>query len=201
VTDPHALLDLAFGPDPPASILRLLGTDPVSRYGAGPILSAWDDHRFYIAARHAPERWHEALSALAPGAVDWLQDAPEGTRRVLDTDGRSAEVILDDLHLDGSNIMCRVWTPRGEESYRRVHAPPPSFRRLSELEGFGMLAHRQGTLEHLLWIPEGRTPERAEAAVALARALDLLPGAFPDGASIDGIEVRSDGGVFLTPVW
>ena len=203
MTDGRSLLRVAFGAHPPPSLSALVGGGSVARYGAGPILAADGAHRFYVAAGHAPARWPEALQALAPGAIPWLAEAPAGTRRVVDTDGQHAEVLLDDLHLDGSSIMCRVWTPRGEEAYRQVHTVPASFRRLTQLEGFGMLAHRQGVQEHLLWVPEGRTPERAAAALTLARSLGLVPDAFEGlvGAHIDGIEVRSDGGVFLTPVW
>jgi hypothetical protein len=128
---------------------------------------------------------------LGPGAIAFFAEAP-GARRMVDTDGVTATLFLDDLHasaarLDphgGHEVMCATWRwPDGERTTITRHGPPP--RRLlaprwqrhvddvhhAGLGGIWAVRWRGDEVASLLWVNDTRWRGDPEAT---ARAIDAL---------------------------
>lgn len=201
---PEPLLEVAFGARIPGNVRALVGNEPVEAFQAGPILSSSGRHRFYCCRSRHAGRFDTAVHDLVPEAGPWLAAAPRQVRRMLDTDGTFAEAFLDDLHLHGSDVVCHVVDQHQQRgTFRMIRHLPPAFQHLHPLLGLGNLAWRDGSVQHLLWVPE-RGPNRDARAHAIARELGLLVDAYlplmeRPGVGIDGIDIRSDGLIDLTP--
>jgi|TARA_B110000495_G_C22933264_1_gene545667 hypothetical protein len=121
-----------------------------------------------------PNRWQEKVTSfLSAGSAGFLENGPARCRRVLDSDGSTGELFLDDLHyLPGSDpsTMCSIYNP-GQDgclSVRRVDSPVAFelprellFHRafLQSLAIGGMWAVRMDSAERLmsvLWVTEAK---------------------------------------------
>lgn len=208
----------AFPAGPPARLVPLLRAplDPLS-FDLGPILPLRHPgpRRVFVADRPDPVRWRSAVCSAFPdpALAAFLDQAPPGVRRMIDTDGTRADVYLDDLQLHGSAHMCEIfsWPERTRSRITFVEAVPEAFSAWARLEAAGgRLALRQGLDQppRLLWITEARwqgTTQATEATLADwiglpdgYRALAAEVQALGHRAYVDALDVRLDGGADLT---
>ena len=213
----------AFPSGAPDRLARLLDAelDPLA-FELGPILplrgpKARLKPRLFIADRPDPGRWQRAvLEAFPdPGLAAFLQGAPRGVRRMIDTDGIRADVYLDDLQLHGLPQMCDVlaWPSGARSQITFISAVPDAFAvfgasRLQDAGGRLALRRGPSTIPHLLWITEARWRGTVEATEATLAGWLGLPGgyrALADAAAplghriyVDALDVSLDGCIDLT---
>jgi len=121
-----------------------------------------------------PSRWQEKVTGfLSAGSAGFLENGPVSCRRVLDSDGSTGELFLDDLHHlpeSDASTMCSIYNP-GQDgclSVRLVDSPVAFelprellFHKafLQSLAIGGMWAARVDGAERLrsvLWITEAK---------------------------------------------
>lgn len=211
LTDPRltVLLDAAF-PDSRPPLLGALGAahHVPARFDVGVLVCSAGGHRVYLADRPDPAAWDRAVRAAAPGASRLLNAAPAGCRRMVDTDGQTHEVYLDDLQAvrPDLGLMALVWSSASERvsRVRFVSSLPPAFASCTALAG-GRLAIRTGDgPAHLLWVSEAAHTgdvagswSRAEAAVALPPLVRALRARVP-GLYVDALDLHATGQVDVT---
>ncbi|MCB9680996.1 MAG: hypothetical protein H6733_05940 [Alphaproteobacteria bacterium] len=195
-------------------------------FPAGPILvlDAPRPHRAFVASPAVPDGFAARVAhALRDPAVDtFLAQAPAGTRAMVDTDGTSAVVYLDDLHdvdhdlagarpADGHELLCATLsTPGHVRTTVTRHGPPPRHllsstwqRRVDDLlhaglTGIWAVAWAEGAVRGVLWINDGRWRGTATRA---NRWLDARCAEHPDAAwpriraraARDGLQAFPDG--------
>ena len=159
--------------------------------------------RLYLAWTGEPAAWTARVQARfpQPEVAAFLASVPGDCRRMIDTDGETAELYLDDLHLHGHPEMCRVLAvPAMARSHIVLaEAPPTALRPLLAplLAVGGMVAVREGgPTPRALWVSEARWKDRVGVAREALRAAGLLPPAVDalDAALAPlGLQVYVDG--------
>lgn len=141
--------------------------------------------RLYLSWDGEKKGWIQRVRRCfdAPELDRFLASVPASCRRMIDTDGTTAELYLDDLHLHGHAEMCRILAIPGFHTSRLVIAdrpPDPVAPLLAPfLELGGILANRQGhPVPRAVWVSEARWNGQAGAAVRVLEQLDSLPPHF-----------------------
>jgi hypothetical protein len=148
-------------------------------FGGGPT-------RLAVSDEGDPTGWVAWIHSRWGAVADtFLASGPPGCRRMVDTDGRTARLFLDDLHEHGCPEMCRMLAlPSGGESHYTRHSSlplvllPRELRDTAQLLTGGLwgLCWDQDRCIGGLWISESRwrkDPERTAALVE--QALDPPP--------------------------
>lgn len=203
------LLEAAFGGRLPPLVETLLTPqhDPAA-FDAGVLLCSSGRHRVYLADRPDPTAWTQAVRGAAPGVERLLSAAPAGVRRMVDTDGETHEVYLDDLQVPRPDLglMAIVWSSasRALSRVQFVEHLPRGFGEQEALAGDRLAVRTGDGRPHLLWVSEAAHTgdcagswARAEAATPLpALALhlrDTVPGLY-----IDALDLTEGGPVAVT---
>lgn len=195
-----ALLAFVFPGGVPAWVDRLVDRRVVSRrledFKLNPVLPVEDaarPARIALSDGDEPDRWEAAvLEGLGDARVaPFLGLAPRGTRRMIDTDGASSELYLDDLQdvehgLASPTVdplMC--WTlslPRGCRAVFTRHVTPPWARVCEGLAGGidALMEHgatgiwgvrwRDAAPTGVLWVSEARWRGDHEAKIEVFEA-------------------------------
>lgn|GEM_PF-5473759 len=158
-----ALLGAAFPEPVPPRLRALLGAPGIAalaRFKAGPIVG--ERTRFFVADTGEAEAWSRRVEDAWPGAGEFLGRAPRGTRRVVDSDGETATLYLDDLQ----DVDHALPTPAGMTAMAlRLELATGRIETLTRHEGLPALpaewAQRAqrlaglGDLWAVAWGPEG----------------------------------------------
>ena len=162
-------------------------------YKVGPVFALGGTAtRLQVSDEGECERWLAWVRAHADhvGLESFLASAPDGTRRMVDTDGHEHIVFLDDLQEvlgggeDGVAMCATLAVPSGRRGlYSRHTAPPelglpwsPLLEVVAGVGGAGLwgVKREHDRVTGLLWVSEARwrrSPRRALRVLAAAEAL------------------------------
>lgn len=211
LSDPRlaVLLEAAFGSNPPRLLQELLTPrhDPTA-FDVGVLVCSSGQHRVYLADTPDPAAWTHAVRQAAPGVERLLGAAPAGVRRMVDTDGHTHEVYLDDLHAvrPDLGLMALVWASASGalSRVRFVTDLPTGFDKQAALAGQRLALRTGDGHRHLLWVSEAAHKgdcagswRRAEAAISLPALAQQLRERVP-GLYVDALDIEEDGRVAVT---
>jgi len=131
-----------------------------------PVRVAWSAQQETARFREIVMSRHRDNSTL----VEFIDDAPEACRRVLDTDGHSDHIFLDDLQAHGekdatgADRICRIWSPNSEieeiiklsNSDTKPYLHRVSDRALMNLGGIWAARKNRNDILSTLWISESK---------------------------------------------
>jgi hypothetical protein len=212
-----------------ALVDRRLAAKHLIDFKLGPIAPLGADRpvRVAVSDRGEGEAWRSKVVGAFehPALAAFLDSMPARARRMIDTDGETAVVYLDDLQNVGATdagdvLMCRTLDlPNGESGRITRHEVPPRERltgvlgeRLDQLLGLGAtglwgVRWRGNVPTGVLWVTESRWRGNSAETTAIAGAIGSHPlwVALTDLARTSGLvayadalEVRDDGSCDLT---
>lgn len=223
------ILAATFGAALPTRVDALVDRELVLRriedFELGPVLpfGATRNVRVAISHQHDSAGFRQRVLAAFPhpGLARFWDSVPEATRRMIDTDGDTASVYLDDLQdlglpaRNGHPVMFLTFdTSNGRMGVATRHSEPPrelvdgwmrdALERLLGLGATGIWSVRweQKRPVGLVWVSESRHRKNPEASVRVVEALGSHP-AWPACRSLaeksgfrayaDAVEALGDG--------